>query len=91
VGVTPASSADVGMRQGFHPPGYAAAMTEPRKRNVRWGLLTLLFLAIALASILTSNAQGRYTALTLIGLIVGFSGAGYCTWRGLKGFSWLPR
>jgi hypothetical protein len=63
----------------------------PRKRNVRWGLLTLLFLAIALASILGSNAQGRYTALTLTGLIVGFAGAGYCSWKGLKGFSWLPR
>ena len=72
--------------------GYAAGMAEPRKRSMRWGLLTLLFLAIALASILTSNAQGRYTALTFIGLIVGFGGAGYCTWQGLKGgVSWLPR
>ena len=60
-------------------------MAEPRKRSVRWGLLTLLFLAIALASILTSNAQGRYTALTLAGLIVGFGGAGYCTWQGPQG------
>jgi 4-hydroxybenzoate polyprenyltransferase len=66
-------------------------MTEPRKRNVRWGLLTLLFLGIALASILTSNAQESYNALTLLGLIVGFAGAAYCTWKGLKGFSWLPR
>ena len=66
-------------------------MAEPRKRTMRWGLLTLLFLAVALACILTSNAQGRYTALTLIGLIVGFGGAAYCTWKGLKGFSWLPR
>jgi 4-hydroxybenzoate polyprenyltransferase len=66
-------------------------MTEPRRRNVRWGLLTLLFLAIALASILTSNAQETYTALTLTGVVVGFAGAGYCSWKGLKGFSWLPR
>jgi nitrate/nitrite transporter NarK len=79
------------MRQGFHTPGYAAGMAEPRKRNVRWGLLTLLFLAIALASILTSNAQERYTALTLAGLVVGFGGAAFCSWKGLKGFSWLPR
>jgi low temperature requirement protein LtrA len=66
-------------------------MAEPRKRNMRWGLLTLLFLGIALASILTSNAQQRYTVLTLAGLIVGFGGAGYCSWQGLTGFSWLPR
>jgi hypothetical protein len=66
-------------------------MAEPRKRSMRWGLLTLLFLAIALASILASNAQGHYTALTFTGLLVGFVGAGYCTWKGLKGFSWLPR
>lgn len=64
---------------------------QPRKRTVRWGLLTLLFLAIALASILASNAKGQYTALTFAGLIVGFGGAGYCTWKGLKGFTWLPR
>jgi len=67
-------------------------MAEPRKRTMRWGLLTLLFLGIALACILTSNAQGRYTLLTLAGLIVGFGGAGYCSWRGLKGgVTWLPR
>jgi hypothetical protein len=66
-------------------------MAEPRKRNVRWGLLTLLFLAIALASVLASNAQGAYNALTLAGVVVGFGGAAYCTWKGLKGFSWLPR
>jgi hypothetical protein len=66
-------------------------MAEPRKRNVRWGLLTLLFLGIALAGVLTSNAQGAYNALTFAGVIVGFGGAAYCTWKGLKGFSWLAR
>lgn len=66
-------------------------MAEARKRNVRWGLLTLLFLAIALACVLASNAQGRYTLLTFAGLVVGFGGAGYCSWKGLKGFTWIPR
>jgi len=66
-------------------------MAEPRKRSMRWGLLTLLFLGIVVASIVASNVQHQYTALTLIGLIVGFGGAGYCSWQGLKGFSWLPR
>jgi hypothetical protein len=46
---------------------------------------------VALASVLTSNAQGKYTALTAAGLLIGFGGAAYCTVKGLKGFSWLPR
>ncbi len=66
-------------------------MTEPRKRNVRWGLLSLLFLAIALVCILVSNRQGTYNAVTLSGLVVGFGGAAYCSYKGIKSFSWLPR
>jgi uncharacterized membrane protein len=66
-------------------------MAEARKRNVRWGLLSLLFLGIALACVLISNSQGTYNALTLAGLIIGLGGAAYCSWKGLKGFSWLPR
>jgi hypothetical protein len=66
-------------------------MAEPGRRTVRWGLLTLLFLGIVVASIIASNAQRGYTVLTLLGLIVGFGGAGYCSWQGLKGVSWLPR
>jgi lipopolysaccharide export LptBFGC system permease protein LptF len=66
-------------------------MTGPRKRNVRWGLLSLLFLLLALVCILVSGRQGSYNAVTLAGVVVGFLGAGYCSFRGLKGFSWLPR
>jgi uncharacterized membrane protein len=66
-------------------------MAEARKRNVRWGLLSLLFLGIALACVLISNSQGAYNALTLAGLVIGLGGAAYCSWKGLKGFSWLPR
>jgi hypothetical protein len=66
-------------------------MTQPRKRNLRWGLLTLLFLLIALVSILVAGGQGTYNVVTLFGVVLGFGGAAYCTWRGLKGFSWLPR
>jgi hypothetical protein len=66
-------------------------MAEAGKRNVRWGLLSLLFLGIALACVLISNSQGAYNLLTLAGLVIGFGGATYCTWKGLKGFSWLPR
>ena len=66
-------------------------MAERRTRNWRWGLLTLLFLGVALASVLTSSAQGEYTALTAAGVLIGFGGAAYCTVKGLKGFRWLPR
>ncbi len=64
---------------------------ERRRRNWRWGLLTLLFLGIALASVLVSNAQGEYTAITAAGVLIGFGGAAFCTVKGLKSFSWLPR
>jgi hypothetical protein len=67
-------------------------MAEPRKRNVRWGLLSLLFLGIALVCILVSNGQGgTYNAVTLTGLVAGFGGAAYCSYKGFKNFSWLPR
>jgi hypothetical protein len=66
-------------------------MTQPRKRNLRWGLLTLLFLLIALVSILVAGGQGTYNIVTLLGVVLGFGGAAYCTWKGIKGFSWLPR
>ena len=65
--------------------------TERRPRNIRWGLLTLLFLGIALACILRSNATGHYTGITATGLLVGFAAAGYCSYRGVKTARWLPR
>jgi hypothetical protein len=58
---------------------------------MRWGLLTLLFLGLALAGVLVSNSQGSYTLLTLAMVVVGFGAAAYCSWKGLKGFTWLPR
>jgi len=64
---------------------------RPRRGGMRWGLLTLLFLGIALTCVLVSNSEGQYSGLTFLGLVVGFGGAAYCSYRGLKGFSWLPR
>ena len=66
-------------------------MTEPRKRNIRWGLLSLLFLGIVLVCVLVSNAQGTYNAVTTAGVVVGFAGAAYCSYKGIRNFSWLPR
>lgn len=65
--------------------------TERKPRDIRWGLLTLLFLGIALACVLVSNNQGRYTVLTGLGLLVGFGGAAFCSYKGVKGARWLPR
>jgi nitrate/nitrite transporter NarK len=59
--------------------------------GMRWGLLTLLFLGIALTCVLVSNSKGQYSAVTFLGLVVGFGGAAYCSYRGLKSFRWLPR
>ncbi len=77
------------------PATYADGMPEgvdERRRTAsgkRWGLRTLGFLALALAALLTRG--GDYPLLAAIGLVVGLVGAGYCTYRGLKDFSWLPR
>lgn len=65
--------------------------TERKPRDIRWGLLTLLFLGIALGCVLRSNATGHYTVVTGLGLIVGFGGAAFCSYKGVKGARWLPR
>lgn len=61
----------------------------------RWGLLTLGFLSIALASVITANMLaadgGEGSPLTGVGVLVGFGGAAYCSYRGIRAFSWLPR
>jgi hypothetical protein len=64
---------------------------KPARGGMRWGLLTLLFLGLALVCVLVSNSDGAYTPVTGLGLLVGFGGAAYCSFRGLKGFSWLSR
>ena len=68
-----------------------AGNDERRPRNWRWGLLTLLFLGIALTCVLVSNSARHYTVVTGLGLLVGFGGAAYCTYRGIKSATWMPR
>lgn len=63
---------------------------EPvRPKQKYWGLRTLGFLTIALVSILASSWVS--SVLPVLGLALGLSGAAYCSYRGLKDFSWLPR
>jgi hypothetical protein len=54
------------------------------RKHKRWGLRTLIFLAIALVSVLVSTLQGAYTLLTLGGLLIGLIGATICSVRGLS-------
>lgn len=71
---------------------YAAPVSdEPgrRPRQKYWGLRTLGFLTIALVSLLLLPSVG--SAFPLLGLAGGLAGAAYCSYRGLKDFTWLPR
>lgn len=68
-----------------HPDGVLAG-GRPRRR---WGLWTLAFLVVALAAVLTS-ADG-WSALSAVVVLVSFAAAAYCSYRGLKEFTWLPR
>lgn len=60
-----------------------------RPRRPRWGLRALGFLVVALVGVLARG--GDYALLAAVGLVVGLSGAAYCSYRGLKDFTWLPR
>jgi hypothetical protein len=57
---------------------------DPPQRKHRWGLYTLGFLALSFTMVVISSTQGHYTLLTLVGLFVGFGGAGWCTVKGLR-------
>ena len=57
-------------------------------KTPRWGVRTLAFLTLAVASILTSNvmyAQGNddLVLLTTAGTLIGLVGGAICTVRGL--------
>jgi hypothetical protein len=66
-----------------------------RPKRKRWGLRTLGFLALALASIMASNALSATGTgslpITFVGTVVGLVGAGYCSYRGVRDANWLPR
>jgi uncharacterized membrane protein HdeD (DUF308 family) len=68
------------------------AAERRQQRHKRWGLRTLGFLAIALACVLASTyVDGNYTLILDLGVLIGFVGAAYCSYRGLKQSTWLPR
>lgn len=53
-------------------------------RRPRWGLRTLGFLALAFVAIVTSAALGAHTPGTLGSLLLGLTGAAYCSIRGAR-------
>lgn len=74
----------------------APATRTGRPRTRRWGLRTLGWLALALASVLLSNlfyARGvtDFVLATLAGTFVGFVGAAYCSIRGLQEWNGIGR
>lgn len=62
-----------------------APKDPPTDKAPRWGVYTLGFLTLAFVMVVLSSTAGHYTVLTLLGLVVGLVGAGWCTVKGLKG------
>jgi len=72
------------------------AERPPRLHRPRWGVRTLWLLGLAFLSMVASNALhdsgvDYWGLLPLAGMVVGLVGAVYCTYRGLRSFSWLQR
>jgi len=70
--------------------------TSGRPKPEHWGLRALAFLALAAASIITSNVLSLngingLNLITFIGLMVGLIGATVCSIRGIKRSGWLPK
>lgn len=60
-----------------------------RRPRRRWGMWALAFLTLALVAVLTSgNGYTIVSAFVVLGSIVC---AAYCSYRGVKEFTWLPR
>jgi hypothetical protein len=62
-------------------------MCTTDRREVRWGVRTLLYLGLTLLAIGVSTVQGHYTLLTLTALCIGLLGALICSLRGIRAFT----
>jgi hypothetical protein len=58
--------------------------TPSAPKPKRWGLRTIGFVILATVALFTALAQGYNSWGTFGCTVVGFVGAGYCTYRGLK-------
>ncbi len=83
------------MARHIEPRGVDAER-PPRPRRPRWGVRTVWSLVVAFIAVLASTGfvdagkQDLATAATLVGWCA-FIVAAYCSYRGLRGASWLPR
>jgi fatty acid desaturase len=73
------------------------AERPPPQRRPRWGVRTVWLVALAFAGMWTSSlleglgAGDAWAGLAGLVAWVGLLGAAYCTYRGLRSASWLPR
>jgi hypothetical protein len=77
-------------------PSGVSAERPPRPRRPRWGVRTLWLLAVAFVGVLTSTGfvdAGKPDLARVATLVTwaAFIGAAYCSYRGLRSASWLPR
>jgi hypothetical protein len=68
----------------------------PRPRRPRWGVRTVWLVALAfacmwLSDVLSTAGVGALAGLASLGAWVGLVSAAYCSYRGVRGASWLPR
>lgn len=54
------------------------------KWGPRWGVRTMLFLALAFVAIFTAQAMHGNTIGTVGSLVLGLGGAAYCSIRGVR-------
>jgi hypothetical protein len=79
-----------------HEPSGVDAERPPRPRRPRWGVRTVWLLVVAFVAVLASTGfddAGR-SALATVATVVAwaaFIAAAYCSYRGLRSASWLPR
>lgn len=67
--------------------GVEAGRRPPVRR--RWGLRALALLTLALAVVLKSS--DGYTPLSALTVLLCLVAAAYCSVRGVRSFTWLPR
>jgi hypothetical protein len=73
-----------------------AAERPPPPKRPRWGVRTVWLLVVAFIGVLASTVlddagKGSLAGLASLVVWVAFIAAAYCSYRGLRGASWLPR
>jgi hypothetical protein len=69
---------------------------EPPRPRKRWGVRTLWWLLFAFCCLVVSYLlvladKAAMTPWAFLGIVVGLTGAAYCSIRGIASWSWLAR